>query len=146
MKKRDLLVAAITASIMLLPMVMIAKKYQQVAHLPSSAYEWNDIKATPTKVGERRQFFQSPTGTLDELECHATTLNAGETAHAPHQHPEEELIVVKEGTVEVLVNGEMKTVGPGSIIFQASNQLHNSKNAGTKPAVYFAIKWKAQKK
>ena len=44
---------------------------------------------------------QQPTATLDELEIHITTLNKGETPHAPHQHPDEELVIVKEGTVEV---------------------------------------------
>ena len=44
------------------------------------------------------------TATLDELECHITTLNPGETPHPPHKHPDEELVIVKEGTVESLVN------------------------------------------
>jgi hypothetical protein len=33
-------------------------------------------------------------------------------------------------------------VGPGSIIFQASNQLHNIKNVGDVPATYHVINWK----
>ncbi len=64
------------------------------------------------------------------FECHVTTLNPGEMAHPPHQHPDEELIIVKKGTVESLVNGELKRVGPGSVIFQASNQMHSIQNVG----------------
>ena len=52
------------------------------------------------KVGVSRQFFRSPTATLDELECHVTTLNPGESSHPPHKHPDEELVIIKEGTVE----------------------------------------------
>ena len=108
-------------------------------------FDWNAISAVSTKTGERRQFFNSATPTLDNLECHVTTLNVSETAHSPHKHPEDEMLIVKEGTVEVLVNGELKRVGPGSVIFQAANQLHNIKNVGNIAATYFAIKWTTSK-
>ena len=145
MKKKDIITIAITMMVMCIPMAMIAHKYYQVVNMPSSVYNWDSIKVSTTKTGERRAFFQSPTATLNELECHVSTLNIGETAHPPHQHPEEEMTIVKEGTVEVLVNGGLKTVGPGSIIFQAANTLHNIKNVGNNKAVYFAIKWKSAK-
>ena len=107
----------------------------------SSVFDWNKIEVKQTKSGERRQFFQSPTATLDELECHVTTLNKGETAHAPHQHPEEELIVVKEGTIEVVQGGVTNRVGPGSVIFHASNIMHGMRNAGDGVASYHVFKW-----
>ena len=43
--------------------------------------------------------------------------------------------------MESLVNGELKVVGPGSVIFQAANQVHSIKNVGTTPATYHVIKW-----
>jgi len=107
----------------------------------SAAFDWTQIPVHKTPVGESRKFFKAPTATLDELECHVTTLNPGELAHPPHQHPDEELLIIKEGTVEALVNGEWKRVGPGSVIFQASNQLHAIRNVGETPATYHVIKW-----
>ena len=142
--KREIKLIVITVLIMSIPLVIIAHKNNQVKILPSSVYDWNEIKATPTPKGESRKFFDSPTSTLDQLECHVTTLNPGEMAHPPHQHAEEELIIVKEGMVEVLVNSELKRVGPGSVIFQAANQLHSIKNIGVSKAVYHAIKWRAK--
>ena len=107
----------------------------------STIFDWNTLTATPNKTGAVRKVVQQPTATLDELEIHITTLNPGETPHAPHKHPDEELLIVKEGTVESLVNGELKRVGPGSIIFQAANQLHSIRNVGEVPATYHVIKW-----
>jgi len=107
----------------------------------SSVFDWDKIEVKQTKVGSRRDFFQAPTATLDELECHVTTLNPGETPHPPHKHPDEELIIIKEGTVEAMVNGEMKRVGPGSVIFQAANQLHGLRNVGQTVAAYHVIRW-----
>lgn len=109
----------------------------------STVWDWTGMKAEPTKVGSVRHVAQVPTATLDELEIHITTLNPGETPHAPHKHPAEELLIIKEGTVESLVNGELKRVGPGSIVFQASNQMHSLKNVGSTPATYHVIQWKS---
>lgn len=116
-----------------------AKK--EPAIMGSSIFDWTLLPVKKSPKGESRKVLRAPTATLDELECHVTTLNPGEQAHPPHQHPDEELIIVKEGTVESLVNGELKVVGPGSVIFQASNQMHSIKNVGTTPATYHVIKW-----
>ena len=141
--KRDVTVSAVTVLITAVPLFMVARK--QATELPSTAVEWTTVKATATKVGDRRQFLDAATHNLDNLECHVSTLNPGELAHPPHQHPEEEMTIVKEGTIEVLVNGEQKRVGPGSVVFQASNVLHSTKNVGTTPAVYYAIRWRTKK-
>jgi XRE family transcriptional regulator, regulator of sulfur utilization len=139
-KGRDVIVALIAISATLL---VVAVAQSQTPVMQSSAFEWNTVPAKKTEVGSVRQFFRTPTATLDELECHVTTLNPGETSHAPHKHPNEELVIVKEGTVEVLVNGEMKRVGQGSVIFNASNQLHALRNVGTTAATYHVINWKS---
>jgi len=90
----------------------------------------------------RRDVMRAPTPTLDELEMHITTLNPGQVSHPPHQHPEEELLIVREGTVETLQNGKASRLGPGSIIFHSSNDLHNIRNVGTTPATYHVIQWR----
>lgn len=128
-----------------IPTVNFAQKNDSAAAMLSSVFDWNNIPVVETKTGERRQFFNATTTTLDNLEIHVTTLKPGEMGHAPHQHPEEEMTIVKEGTVEVLVNGELKRIGPGSIAFQSANSLHSIKNVGTTNATYFAIKWKSSK-
>ncbi|WP_265596051.1 cupin domain-containing protein [Verrucomicrobium sp. BvORR106] len=109
--------------------------------MSSQVFDWEKMTAKNTAKGQVRKVCQAPTATLDELECHITTLNPGEEAHPPHQHPDEELIVVKEGTVESLVNGQLVRIGPGSVIFQAANQMHSIRNVGDTPATYHVIKW-----
>lgn len=115
----------------------------QTSVMRSSLFEWSAVSAKQTDVGAVRQFFRSPTATLDELELHVTTLNPGATSHPPHKHPNEELVIIKEGTVEALVNGELRKAGPGSVIFNASNELHSIKNVGTTPATYHVINWRS---
>src|SRR5207244_1131457 len=127
MTRRDILVSLLTL-FATLGAITVAQEAAPAKIMGSSIFDWTQIPVKKTPKGESRRFFQAPTGTLDELECHVTTLNPGEMAHPPHQHPDEELIIVKEGLVESLVNGELKRVGPGSVIFQASNQMHSIQN------------------
>lgn len=137
--RRDLLVAAITLAAGVSLGVVVVRP--QATVMRSKVFDWNSVPVTKTAVGETRQFLRSPTATLDELELHVTTLNAGQTSHPPHQHPNEELIVIREGTVETLTQGEWKRLGPGSVIFNASNELHGIRNVGTGPATYHVVNW-----
>ena len=136
--RRELLMAVAGAFIALAGTALVSARADVQG---STVFDWNTLKAQPTKVGSVRRVVQVPTATLDELEIHITTLNAGETSHAPHKHPDEELLIVKEGTVESLVNGALHRVGPGSVIFQASNQMHGIRNVGDTPATYHVIRW-----
>lgn len=111
------------------------------ATLHSSAFEWDSVAAKTTDVGSVRSFFNAPTATLKALEYHATTLNPGKASHPPHRHPNEEIVIVREGTVEALVNGEWKRLGAGAVIFNASNELHGLRNVGDKPATYHVLNW-----
>lgn len=135
---RDVFVAAVAACA---TVGIVAAAQTQAPILPSSAFDWTTMPVRETKVGASRQVVRAPTATLDELEIHITTLKPGETSHAPHQHPNEELLIVKEGTVEALVAGEWKRLGVGSVIFQASNQLHAIRNVGTGPTTYHVVNW-----
>ena len=104
-------------------------------------WDWNAMKATPTDVGAVRSLADGPTATLDNLEMHVTTLKPGQTSHAPHKHPNEELVIIREGTVETLSDGVWKRLGPGSVIFNASNSLHGLRNVGTTDTTYHVINW-----
>jgi XRE family transcriptional regulator, regulator of sulfur utilization len=110
--------------------------------LRSTAWDWTSLQTQATKVGERRNVVDAPTPTLQRLEMHITTLRPGETSHPPHRHPEEELIIVKEGTVLSLVGGQERKLGPGSVILQASNELHGLRNVGDTNATYHVILWR----
>jgi quercetin dioxygenase-like cupin family protein len=135
--------AAVAAATLALTFAFGAVAGLQTSVMRSTVFDWNAMKVNTTAVGESRPIVRVPTATLDELEMHVTTLNEGQTSHAPHQHPNEELVIIREGTVEVLVQGEWKRLGPGSIAFNASNELHALRNAGTGPATYHVINWKS---
>ena len=138
--RREALLAAIAA----MPAAAAAAAVAESSGKPvmhSTVFDWEKMDPQATKVGAKRAVFDSPIATLDRLECHITTVNPGEEPHPPHQHPEEELVLIKEGTLDIMQNGERKRVGPGSVVFNSSNELHGFKNVGDTPATYFVVKW-----
>jgi quercetin dioxygenase-like cupin family protein len=137
--RRDFLVAAVAV---LATVGAIA--FAQTSPKPimrSRVFNWDNLKVESTKVGERRSVFDAPTATLRQFESHITTLNPGESPHPPHKHPDEEMMVIKEGTVEAVLNGQTNRVEAGGIIFCGSNEMHGLRNIGTNRATYFVFKW-----
>ena len=110
------------------------------APLGSMVLDWTKLPVVPTKTGERRSLFDGPTPTFVNAEGHITTLNPGEAPHEPHRHPDEELrSVVKEGLIEVTINGHAQRAGAGSVFFFASEDLHGMRNVGTTPRDLFRL-------
>jgi quercetin dioxygenase-like cupin family protein len=109
--------------------------------LDSTAWQWQALAPKKTAVGELREVVRQSTRTLDELEMHITTLNPHTASHAPHTHPNEEMVIVKEGTLQAHVNGKEIVVPAGGVLFFASMQPHAVQNVGDTPATYYVINW-----
>ena len=113
--------------------------------LGPAVFAWGKLQFHKTPTGEMAQVFKQPTATLDQLEMHVSKLNPGTASHAPHRHVNEELIILREGDCETLSDGKWIRVGPGDVVFNASNSLHSFRNVGTTIAVYHVINWSPNK-
>jgi len=113
--------------------------------LGPTVFKLDEIKVTKTPTGEVRSLVKQPTATVDQLEMHVTTLNPGMMSHPPHRHVNEELIIMDKGECETLSDGKWIKVGPGDVVFNASNSLHAFRNVGTTPATYHVINWSPNK-
>jgi XRE family transcriptional regulator, regulator of sulfur utilization len=137
--RRDSLVA--TAAVCATVAVVALAQTSNKPLMRSRVFDWNNLPVEQKTTGERRQVFDTPTATLDRFECHVTTVNPGEALHAAHRHVEEEVMIVKEGTIESVQNGQTNLVRAGGMIFEGSNELHGVRNAGTNRATYYVLKW-----
>ena len=108
-------------------------------------YDWDKIEFKKTDKGGTRAILKMPTRSLMELEMHTTTLNEGMTSHAEHMHPDEEIILVRFGTVNESIKEKPNVLGPGSLIFLAPNDMHGIQNAGKGQCEYYAIRWITEK-
>ncbi len=73
------------------------------------------------------------------VEAHATELAPGDMPHGSHSHKHEEMFLIREGTVEVTVNGKATRLGPGGVAFIGSGDDHGIHNVGDGLAHYFVI-------
>jgi quercetin dioxygenase-like cupin family protein len=136
--RRDLAAAAIAAG---LTLACVSFADDAGGLLDSTAWQWAGLTPKKTEVGERREVVRQQTRTLDELEMHITTLNPHTASHAPHTHPNEEMVILKEGTLQAHVNGKEIIVAGGGVLFFASMQPHAVQNVGDTPATYYVINW-----
>jgi mannose-6-phosphate isomerase-like protein (cupin superfamily) len=109
--------------------------------LPDFTYTVKEAKEIKETFGLHRQYFEGPTDQLKLLVAGSVTLNPGATPHPPHAHPEEEIMVVTEGTGIIGLNGKDKAVGPGSMMYSAAHKSHDIRNTGKTPLTFFYYKW-----
>ena len=119
--------------------LILQAQSQKPPTMTSKAIEWNSIEAKTNANGSSRKFCEGPTADLDMLECHASTLNPGATNHVILKRPNDEVIIVKEGTIEAYVDDKWVRLGPGSVIFNAANVDQAMRNVGTGPATYHVV-------
>jgi mannose-6-phosphate isomerase-like protein (cupin superfamily) len=102
---------------------------------------WLGIEYKTNANGGRRDIIKQPVSVLKELEMHTTQLREGLPSHSAHTHPDEEIILIRFGRVEEVVNDKTFQCGPGSVLFLTNDDNHGIRNIGEGPCEYYAIRW-----
>ncbi len=124
----------------LVPILLGAKDSdQKTAALPSTMYPYDKLPVQTSNGAEFRAVLRGKLATGESLEVHETTLPPGGAPHPPHHHQHSEMWLIREGTVELMVNGTGSRLGPGSVGFVRSNDEHGISNPGSTPATYFVV-------
>jgi quercetin dioxygenase-like cupin family protein len=119
----------------LLPLLAAAASKAEGTPQPSATWRFEDLP----RRGKTRAVFQGTTHTGFEIELHETELGPGEAPHPPHHHVQEEMILIREGMMDVTISGKTARLGPGSVAYVASGEEHGWKNAGATQAHYFVL-------
>jgi mannose-6-phosphate isomerase-like protein (cupin superfamily) len=107
--------------------------------LASQAYRFELQPVRPSGPARQRRILEGETHTGLPIELHQTELPAASGSHPPHRHAHDELLMIREGTLEVTIAGKATVLGPGSVAYFASNDEHGLRNVGVTPAQYFAL-------
>ena len=124
----------------LLPALAVASvATAQTPALPSKTYAFDDLPIRTNGLNKTRAVLDGTTHGGYPVEMHITELAPGLAPHPPHHHAHEEMIMIREGTLEVTISGTSKKLGPGSVAYVASNEEHGWQNVGTTRAQYFVL-------
>ena len=113
------------------------------AKIPTSTLGAEQAKLSKEPFGDLRIYFEGPTDQVKSMTAGSLLLKAGMQPHPPHQHPEEEFMVITQGTGEISMDGKITKVGPGSMMYAASQRLHGIVNTGKTPLLFYFYKWQA---
>ena len=126
----------------LLPLALVTSAWAyREDSLTSGSFPFNDLQPhqNANGSGEVRSITKGAIPTGEQVEVHETALHPGGSPHPPHRHKHSEFWLIREGNVEITINGKPYRLGPGSAAFAASNDLHGIKNVGQEVATYFVV-------
>ena len=111
----------------------------QDTSLSSATFAFDKLPVQALDHAEMRRIMKGTLVTGEHIEVHETTLPPNGYPHAAHHHVHSEMWLVREGTVELTINGASHRLGPGGLGFVHSNEEHGIKNVGDGPATYFVV-------
>lgn len=92
--------------------------------------------------GDLAIYFEGATDQIGSMTAGSLKLKAGMEPHPPHEHPEEEFLLVTEGEGEITVDGKTTKVAPGTMMYCAANKSHHIKAGAKGPLLFYFFKWK----
>ncbi|HEY4762096.1 MAG TPA: cupin domain-containing protein [Candidatus Sulfotelmatobacter sp.] len=107
--------------------------------LPSATFAFESLPVQDLEHAQVRKIMKGRLATGEHIEVHETTLSPNGYPHTPHHHLHSEMWLIREGTVELTINGIGHRVGPGGLGFVHSNEEHGIKNVGAGPATYYVV-------
>ena len=91
--------------------------------------------------GDLRVFLEGRTEQLKSLTVGSLALKPGQSPHAPHTHPEEEILLITEGRGEISLEGKVTKVVAGDVMYAGSNRLHGITSSSDAPMTFYYFKW-----
>lgn len=107
--------------------------------LPSATFEFEKLPVERHDQAEFRPILKGKLATGESVEVHESSLPPNGYPHPPHHHAHSEMWLIREGTVQLTINGTSHVIGPGGMGFVRSNEEHGIRNVGKVRANYFVV-------
>ncbi|MCA9395293.1 MAG: cupin domain-containing protein [Candidatus Omnitrophica bacterium] len=91
--------------------------------------------------------FSGGSTNVSKLTCHTSVLDPGACPHPPHRHPEEELLVLLDGELDVILpelkgtGGKNRRLKVGGFLYYPADFPHTIRTVSDVPAKYVMFKW-----
>jgi (S)-ureidoglycine aminohydrolase len=114
------------------------------ARITSDVYTWKDAAVEKTENGSKRTIVNGVATDFELMDITATTLERGKGEAETAQSEFEEMIVVKDGSLKITLNGESKIVGRGSVAIVMPGDKRNCTNAADGETTFYRLRWKSK--
>ncbi len=107
--------------------------------LKSAIYEYKDLKVEKSKGREYIPVFEGTASNGQHMTMHESGVAPGGVVHEMYRHPGDEMFLVREGMLEVEMEGKRSQVGPGGVAYIASNTPYAIRNTSHEWTRYFVF-------
>lgn len=107
--------------------------------LKSAIYNLKDLKVEKSKGREYIPVFEGTTSNGQHMTMHESGVAPGGVVHEMYTHTGDEMFLVREGTLEIEMEGKHSQVGPGGVAYVASNTPYAVRNSGREWTRYFVF-------
>jgi len=114
------------------------------AKVNAAVLERQNLQRIDAPFGEARIYFKGETAQLQLLEVLGVQLNPGTSPHPPHEHPEEEILLIAQGSGEFSLDGNAIPCAAGAMLYAEPGHLHGITNTGSEPLQLYVFKWQTK--
>lgn len=125
---------------------MTLSAFAQLQPIKSGVFHWDDFEVKINGDRQSRPILEGVSTHFEYLEMHATTQAVGAKGSTAHANEDiEELVIVKEGIMEVTTAGKRTVLGTNGVLSLMPLQMHSLKNVGDTPLTYYVIRFRSKK-
>ncbi|MDO6835540.1 cupin domain-containing protein [Pseudoalteromonas carrageenovora] len=144
----SLTAAAIFALTVALTVALIAALPVSAADKPtlltSAIVSQKDAHITHYEGGDFHTYFYGDTPLTKGAITGVAVIKPNNEIHPAHQHPDEEYLMILEGSGTWTLNGKSQPAHTGDILFAAPNDLHGIYNNGDVPLKFVVVRYQAK--
>ena len=112
--------------------------------IASNVYAWKDAPVEKTEAGLKRTIVKGVTTDFTSMEITAMTLGTGKGETEMVHTNFEEMLVIKDGSLKITVNGETKTAGHGSVAIILPGDKYSFINAADGETTFYTLRYQSK--
>tara|TARA_B110000211_G_scaffold211970_1_gene251262 strand:- start:94 stop:516 length:423 start_codon:yes stop_codon:yes gene_type:complete len=140
MKKITTTLSLTAAAIFALP----AKTADKPTQLTSAIVSQKDAHITHYEGGDFHTYFYGDTPLTKVAITGVAVIKPNNEIHPAHQHPDEEYLMILEGSGTWTLNGKSQPALTGDILLAAPNDVHGIYNNGDVPLKFVVVRYQAK--
>jgi (S)-ureidoglycine aminohydrolase len=112
--------------------------------IKSDVYTWKDSPVEKTGTGSQRSIVKGVATDFETMDISAVTLEKNKLGDDGIHTNFEEMILIKDGSLKITINGESKTVGRGSVAVILPGDERRLENATNAETTYYAFHYQSK--